>query len=56
MVEDIPRNLEPAAALGMTTVWVQTNTSWAKNVTKTDHIDHVITDLTGFLETLIRRS
>ena len=55
MVEDISRNLEPAAALGMTTVWIQTNTSWAKNVTETGHIDHVITDLTGFLENLIKR-
>ena len=55
MVEDISRNLEPAAALGMTTVWIQTNTSWAKNVTETSHIDHVITDLTGFLENLIKR-
>ena len=55
MIEDISRNLEPAAALGMTTVWIQTNTSWAKNVTETGHIDHVITDLTGFLENLIKR-
>lgn len=49
MVEDIPRNLEPAAELGMTTVWVQTDTSWARDVTETDHIDHITDDLTEWL-------
>ena len=29
MVEDLPRNLEPAAALGMTTVWVKNDGEWA---------------------------
>lgn len=29
MLDDIPRNLEPAAALGMRTVWVQTETEYA---------------------------
>ena len=28
MVEDIARNLEPACALGMATVWVRTDTRW----------------------------
>ena len=49
MVEDISRNLEPAAELGMTTVWVQTDTSWARDVTETDHIDHITDDLTEWL-------
>ncbi len=29
MVDDLPRNLEPAAALGMTTVWVKNDGEWA---------------------------
>lgn len=29
MVEDLPRNLEPAAQLGMTTVWVKNDGAWA---------------------------
>lgn len=49
MVEDISRNLEPAAALGMTTVWVRTQTHWARNVTETDHIDHITDDLADWL-------
>ena len=47
MVEDIPRNLEPAAELGMTTVWVRTETDWAKGFTETGHIDHVTEDSFG---------
>lgn len=49
MVEDISRNLEPAAELGMTTVWIRTQTHWAKNVTETDHIDHITEDLADWL-------
>src|SRR3546814_1063082 len=30
MVEDMARNLVPAAALGMTTVWVPTAAEWSK--------------------------
>ena len=52
MVEDIARNLEPAAELGMTTVWVRTETSWAKDVTETEHIDHITGDLTAWLQDL----
>jgi putative hydrolase of the HAD superfamily len=52
MVEDISRNLEPAAELGMTTIWVRTDTAWAKDVTDTDHIDHVTDDLTAWLQNI----
>jgi len=55
MVEDIPRNLEPAAELGMTTVWVRTDTDWAKSITETGHIDHVTDDLTTWLKETIKR-
>ena len=56
MVEDIARNLKPAAELGMTTVWVRTNTSWAKDVKETDHIHHITDDLKSWLDDAIIRS
>jgi len=30
LVDDMPRNLEPAAARGMTTVWVEHDSAWAR--------------------------
>ncbi len=54
MVEDIPRNLEPAAELGMTTVWVRTDTHWGKDVTDTDHIDHITDDLAAWLQNVAK--
>jgi putative hydrolase of the HAD superfamily len=56
MVEDIARNLVPAAAMGMTTVWVPTHEDWsAVGVDQAfidQHIDHVCDDLTAFLAKL----
>jgi putative hydrolase of the HAD superfamily len=49
MVEDIARNLAPAAALGMTTAWVCTNVEWAAAGSQGDHIHHVVDDLGRFL-------
>lgn len=54
MVEDIPRNLEPAAVLGMTTIWVRTDTDWAKGITETGHIDHVTGDLSAWLRAAVK--
>lgn len=53
MVEDVPRNLRPAAALGMTTVWLK----GSRCAGETDdgahaHIHHVIDDLDDWLEGL----
>ncbi len=53
MFEDIARNLEPAAHMGMTTIWLRTQTHWASEVTRTDHIDHVTDDLTEFIEKIV---
>ena len=52
MIDDIPRNLEPAAALGMTTVWVcePGDPRWNKEAPAHDHIDHVTGDLVAWLE------
>lgn len=49
MIDDIARNLEPAAALGMKTVWMRTGTEWARGVVPASHIDHVITDILGWV-------
>jgi putative hydrolase of the HAD superfamily len=49
MVEDMAKNLAPAAALGMTTAWVRTGVDWAAIASDTDYIHHVVEDLPGFL-------
>lgn len=49
MVEDIARNLAPAAALGMTTAWISNSLDWAAEAAESDYIHHVVEDLAGFL-------
>lgn len=53
MVEDIARNLVPAAALGMATVWVRSEADWARpdqgGVGSGDHIHHSTDDLVSWL-------
>ncbi len=56
MVEDIPRNLRPAAALGMTTVWVPGTSPWSQAGPDDDHIDHVAHDLADWLTRLADRT
>jgi putative hydrolase of the HAD superfamily len=50
MVEDIARNLAPAAELGMTTAWIRNELDWAAAESEADYIHHVVEDLAGFLE------
>jgi putative hydrolase of the HAD superfamily len=54
MVEDIARNLAPAAALGMTTVWLRPvdlpDPHWAAPEPGADYIHHETDDLAGWLE------
>lgn len=56
MVEDIAPNLEPAATLGMTTVWLHHEDAaapaWTMPSEASDYVDHKIGDLTDWLETL----
>ncbi len=52
MVEDMARNLEPAAALGMTCVWVHTENAWGQEGSENDYVHHVTDDLTGWLTDL----
>ena len=49
MVEDIARNLAPAAELGMTTAWLRNGLDWAAADSDGDYIHHVVDDLAGFL-------
>lgn len=50
MVEDIARNLAPAAALGMATVWVRSDQDWAKaGAGAGAHVHHETDDLAAFL-------
>jgi putative hydrolase of the HAD superfamily len=49
MIEDIARNLAPAAQLGMTTAWVRNGNDWAAAEADSDYIHHIVDDLAGFL-------
>jgi putative hydrolase of the HAD superfamily len=49
MVEDIARNLAPAAELGMTTAWIRSGLDWAAEDADAVYINHVVDDLAGFL-------
>lgn len=50
MVDDIARNLAPAAARGITTVWLRNDTDWGRTGADGDHIHHTAEDLTVWLE------
>lgn len=56
MFDDIARNLVPARAMGMTTVWLKTDSPWGKQGPLMDvaegDIDHETDNLTAFLNTI----
>ncbi len=52
MFEDMVRNLAPAAALGMTTVWVSDAPDSPAQAADTDHVHHHTDDLTTWLTAL----
>jgi putative hydrolase of the HAD superfamily len=49
MLDDMPRNLAPAAELGMTTVWVKTDVTWAQPVDDITYIHHTTDKLADWL-------
>jgi len=53
MIEGMARNLVPAAALGITTVWVRTEEAWAVEGAGGDHIEHIVDDLTEWLNSIV---
>jgi len=50
MIEDIARNLEPAHAMGMTTVWLRSSHDHSMLGADGPHVHHVIDDLVDWLE------
>jgi len=54
MLDDMPRNLAPAAELGMTTVWVKTDVSWAQPAEQTDYIHHTTKNLADWLHAVTK--
>jgi putative hydrolase of the HAD superfamily len=48
-VEDMARNLEPAAALGMTTAWVRSPLDWARIGSDQPYVHHIVEDLAAWL-------
>jgi putative hydrolase of the HAD superfamily len=53
MIEDMAKNLAPAAALGMTTVWLRGTIDWAREGAEADYVHHVAEALTPFLAELV---
>ncbi|NQW09597.1 MAG: pyrimidine 5'-nucleotidase [Alphaproteobacteria bacterium] len=49
MIEDMAKNLAPAAERGMTTVWLRSEHEWATAGAEGDHVHHVAEDLIQFL-------
>jgi putative hydrolase of the HAD superfamily len=49
-VEDMARNLEPAAALGMTTAWVRSPLDWARLGSDQTYVHFIVDDLASWLE------
>ncbi len=49
-VDDMARNLAPAKALGMTTVWLDNGSEQGGKAPVLDHVDHRITDLGDWLD------
>jgi len=56
MFDDLPRNLVPARALGMTTIWLKSDAPWGKHGPLMDvapgDIDHETDNLTQFLKSI----
>ena len=53
MLEDIARNLKPAHAMGMTTVWIRSKDDHSAMGADGDHVHHVIEDLVEWLESQV---
>ena len=53
MFEDMARNLKPAADMGMTTVWVRTDTLWGQESSEGEHIHYETNNLPAWLNNII---
>lgn len=54
MVEDMAKNLLPAAAMGMTTVWLDAETDWSREGSDADHVHHRVDNLAAWLTEIVR--
>lgn len=53
MVEDMAKNLVPAKARGMATIWIKSDSPVSGAESDLEHIDHAIDDLNAFLNALL---
>ncbi|GAB6052804.1 pyrimidine 5'-nucleotidase [Magnetospira thiophila] len=53
MVEDMARNLIPAHALGMTTLWIDTGSDFGRDGHHPDYIHHATDDLSAWLAAMV---
>jgi len=53
MIEDMAKNLRPAADLGMTTVWLRHHMKWSVDGAEDGHVHHRILDLSDWLELIV---
>jgi len=53
MVEDMAKNLVPAADMGMTTVWLDTGVDWSRERSEDGHIHHRAEDLAAWLTDIV---
>ena len=56
LVEDMAKNLKPAKALGMTTVWVDNGSDHGSHLHDPDAIDLTITDVADWLTELLEQA
>lgn len=56
LVEDMAKNLKPAKALGMTTIWVDNGSDHGSHDADTTAIDHVISDVADWLHEITMRT
>ena len=52
MIEDMAKNLEPAAKLGIKTIWLKSDHEWASKGASDNYIHFVASDLKSFLTKL----
>lgn len=56
MIDDMAVNLKPAHDLGMTTVWIETDSPYGRTSSDGDHVHHVAPDLKHLLKNHIERT
>lgn len=56
MIDDMAVNLKPAHELGMTTVWIETDSPYGRTSSDGDHVHHVTPDLKHLLKTHFERT